>query len=180
MDTINDAEFNRQYEKLEKILQHYKQFYGDELWWDQSFSMFQWEKVNKEYIYRCWFFHDYEDTPTCSCICPPGTYHPVSKIILELIFKENMIVVNLTCGKVTPMAQYVGDEKLYTSGTISGDYQNISINLKDEDFDDYLVAYELMEDVLKYNEEKEKLVNIHKKRFYVLNRKEQMEKDFDT
>ena len=176
----NDAEFNRQYEKLEKILQHYKQFYGDEVWWDQSFSILQWRQINKEYINKCWIFQRDDETPTCSCICPPGTYHPVSKIILELIFKENMIVVNLTCGKVTPRAQYVGGVKLYTSCNISGDYQNISINLKDEDFDDYLVAYELMEDVLKYNVEKAKLVDIHKKRFYVLNRKEQMEKDFDA
>lgn len=91
-----------------------------------------------------------------------------------------MIVVNLTCGQVKMTAQYVGDEKLYTSCSIgSSDNPNISINLKDEDFDDYLVAYGLMEDVLKSNEEKTKLVNIHKKRFYVLNRKEQMEKDFD-
>lgn len=84
MNTINDAEFNRQYKKLEKILQHYKQFYGDELWWDQSFGSFYWEEINKEYIYRCWVFPGIE-APTCSCICPPGTYHPVSKIILELV-----------------------------------------------------------------------------------------------
>lgn len=175
----NDAEFNRQYEKLEKILQHYKQFYGDELWWDQSFSNLHWSQINKEYIKKCWIFPEIE-FPTCSCICPPATYYPVSKIILELIFKEKMIVVNLTCGKVKMFAQYVGDEKLYTSCSIgSGDNPNISINLKDEDFDDYLVAYGLMEDVLKSNEEKTKLVNIHKKRFYVLTRKEQMEKDFD-
>jgi len=175
----NDAEFNRQYEKLEKILQHYKQFYGDELWWDQGFCSLNWSQINKEYIKKCWIFPEIE-VPTCSCICPPATYHPVSKIILELIFKENMIVVNLTCGKVKMIAQYVGDEKLYTSCSIgSGDNPNISINLKDEDFDDYLVAYGLMEDVLKSNEEKEKLVSIHKKRFYVLKRKEQMEKDFD-
>ena len=179
MFNTNDAEFNRQYEKLEKILQHYKQFYGDELWWDQSFGSFYWNHIDKEYIRRCWIFQHDDEIPTCSCICPPGTYHPVSKIILELIFKKDLIVVNLTCGKVTPRAQYIGDEKLYTSCSISGDYQNISINLKDEDFDDYLVAYGLMEDVLKYNEEKEKLVNIHKKRFYVLTRKEQLEKDFD-
>lgn len=174
----NNAEFNRQYEKLKKILQHYKQFYGDELWWDQSFGSFYWEEIDKEYIRRCWFYPGIE-APTCSCICPPGTYHPVNKIILELTFKKDMIEVNLTCGKVTLMGQYVGDEKLYTSCSFGSDFQNISINLKDEDFDDYLVAYGLMEDVLKYNEEKIKLADIHKKRFYVLNRKEQMEKDFD-
>ena len=179
MFNINDAEFNRQYEKLEKILQHYKQFYGDELWWDQSFETYYWNEINKDCIYKCWILPYDDGSPTCSCICPPGTYHPISKIVMELIFQKDMIVVNLSCGKVTMMAQYIGNEKLYTSCAISGDYPNISINLKDEDFDDYLVAYGLMEDVLKYNEEKEKLVNIHKKRFYVLTRKEQMEKDFD-
>lgn len=107
----NDAEFNRQYEKLEKILQHYKEFYGDELWWDQSFGSFYWEEINKEYIRSCWFYPGIE-APTCSCICPPDTYHPVNKIVLELTFKKDLIEVNLTCGKVMPMAQYVGDEKL--------------------------------------------------------------------
>lgn len=175
----NDAEFNRQYEKLEKILQHYKQFYGDELWWDQSFDTFSLEEIDREYISKCWSLPREDGEPDCSCICPPGTYHPTNKIVMELIVKKNMIIVNLYCGKVTPLAQYVGDVKLYTSSTICKDYQYISINLKDEGFVDYLVAYELLEDVLKANEEKEKLVKIHKKLFCVLTRKEQMEKDFD-